>query len=131
MNCTPGRCWGTVGCRLLTSCDDGERTSLLDVARGKVKKGQTYAVTALSRCLTHYGRDSLITALQCITQTADGNAGFVRSTIIAALCEVLHHAPGARQANSYSERWTSLGSPINGIKLPRAGTKYFLLPRAK
>jgi hypothetical protein len=98
MNCTPGRCWGTVGCRLLTSCDDGERTALLDVARGKVKKGQTYAVTALSRCLTHYGRDSLITALQCITQTADGKAGFVRSTIIEALCEALHHAPEWREA---------------------------------
>lgn len=34
--------------------------------------------------------DTLITALQCITQTADGNAGFVRATIIYALCQVIH-----------------------------------------
>jgi hypothetical protein len=41
---------------------------------------------------------TLITALQCITQTADGNAGFVRATIIEALCEVLHDAPEWREA---------------------------------
>jgi ParB-like nuclease domain len=51
-----------------------------------------------NRCLAKYGRDTLITALQCITQTADGNAGFVRSTIIEALCEVLHEAPSWREA---------------------------------
>jgi hypothetical protein len=69
-----------------------------NLIRSEVKKGQTYAVTALNRCLAKYGRDTLITALQCITQTADGNAGFVRSTIIEALCEVLHEAPVWREA---------------------------------
>jgi hypothetical protein len=66
--------------------------------RSEVKKGQTYAITALNRCLAKYGRNTLITALQCITQTADGNAGFVRSTIIEALCEVLHDAPVWQEA---------------------------------
>lgn len=56
----------------------------------KMKVGQTQAVGALSRCLRDYGRDTLITALQCITETADGNAGFVRATIVEGLCEVLH-----------------------------------------
>ncbi len=56
----------------------------------KMKVGQTQAVGALSRCLRDYGPDILITALQCITQTADGNAGFVRATIIEGICEVLH-----------------------------------------
>jgi hypothetical protein len=69
-----------------------------NLTRSEIKKGQTYAVTALSRCLSLYGRDTLITALQCITQTADGNAGFVRSTIIEALCEVLHEAPEWRES---------------------------------
>jgi hypothetical protein len=55
----------------------------------KMTVGQTQAVGALSRCLRDYGRDVLITALQCITQTVDGNAGFVRATIVEALCEVL------------------------------------------
>jgi hypothetical protein len=69
-----------------------------NLIRSDIKKGQTHAVTALSRCLTLYGRDTLITALQCITQTADGNAGFVRATIIEALCEVLHQSPEWREA---------------------------------
>ena len=65
--------------------------------QSQIKVGQTQAVGALTRCLTLYGRDTLITALQC-TQTADGNAGFVRSTIVEALCEVLNEAPAWRDA---------------------------------
>jgi hypothetical protein len=68
------------------------------LVQSQIKVGQTQAVGALSRCLTLYGRDTLITALQCITQTADGNAGFVRSTIVEALCEVLNEAPAWRDA---------------------------------
>lgn len=52
--------------------------------------GQTQAVGALARCLKEYGRDTLITALQCITETSDGNAGFVRATIVEGLCEALN-----------------------------------------
>jgi len=55
----------------------------------KMRVGQTQAAGALLRCLRDYGRDVLITALQCITQTSDGNAGFVRATIVEALCQVL------------------------------------------
>lgn len=56
----------------------------------RVQVGQTQAVGALSRCLRDYGSATLITALQCITQSADGNAGFVRATIVEGICEVLH-----------------------------------------
>jgi len=69
-----------------------------NLVQSQLKPGQTQAVGALSRCLVKHGRDTLITALQCITQTADGNAGFVRSTIIEALCEVLHEAPTWRES---------------------------------
>lgn len=69
-----------------------------NLIQSELKSGQTQAVTALSRCLAIYGRDTLITSLQCITQTADGNAGFVKSTIIEAICEVLHEAPAWRDA---------------------------------
>ncbi|WP_034467956.1 ParB/Srx family N-terminal domain-containing protein [Afipia sp. P52-10] len=71
-----------------------------NLVRSDIKVGQTYAVTALSRCLAIYGRDTLITALQCITQTADGNPGFVRATIVEALCEVLHNVPEWRDSGS-------------------------------
>ncbi|MBX9827144.1 MAG: ParB/RepB/Spo0J family partition protein [Xanthobacteraceae bacterium] len=69
-----------------------------NLVQSQITVGQTQAVGALSRCLNVYGRDTLITALQCITQTADGNAGFVRSTIVEALCEVLNEAPAWRDA---------------------------------
>jgi hypothetical protein len=55
----------------------------------KMKVGQTQAVGALSRCLRDFGRNVLITALQCITQTSDGNPGFVQATIVEGLCEAL------------------------------------------
>lgn len=66
--------------------------------QSKMGVGQTQAVGALTRCLRNYGRNTLITALQCLTQTADGNAGFVRATIIEGLCDVLHSNPVWREA---------------------------------
>ena len=33
-----------------------------------------------------------------MNSAGDGNAGFVRSTIVEALCEVLRHAPKWREA---------------------------------
>lgn len=68
----------------------GVEISRRNLILAKMKVGQTQAVGALSRCLREYGRETLITALQCITETADGNAGFVRATIIEGLCEALH-----------------------------------------
>ena len=56
----------------------------------RMKVGQAHCVGALLRCLREYGPDTLITALQCITQTADGNAGFLRASIIEGICAVLH-----------------------------------------
>jgi hypothetical protein len=69
-----------------------------NAVQSQIKIGQTQAVGALLRCLTLYGRDTLITALQCITQTADGNAGFVRATIIEPVCEVLNENPAWRDS---------------------------------
>jgi hypothetical protein len=40
-----------------------------------------------------YGRNTLITALQCITQTPDGNPGFLRAVIIDGLCHALNTLP--------------------------------------
>jgi hypothetical protein len=68
----------------------------------RVQTGQTQAVGALSRCLRDFGSDTLITALQCITQTADGNAGFVRATIVEGICEVLHK----------NRRWCEAGDAL-------------------
>ncbi|MDH2381449.1 ParB/Srx family N-terminal domain-containing protein [Bradyrhizobium sp. CER78] len=69
-----------------------------NLVRAAIQRGQTYSVTSLIRCFNKYGRNTLITALQCITETADGNPGFVRGTFIEPLCEVLHEAPQWRDA---------------------------------
>jgi hypothetical protein len=61
-----------------------------NVVCAKMKPGQTQAVGALRHCLAKYGRETLVRALNCLTKTADGNAGFVRASIVEALCDVLH-----------------------------------------
>jgi hypothetical protein len=65
-----------------------------------MKPGETLAVGALQSALARYGRDTLITALQCVTQTGDGNPGMLRAAIISALCKVLHNHPRFREAGA-------------------------------
>lgn len=58
------------------------------------RPGQTMAIGAISRCLKRYGAATLITALQCITQTTNNKPGALTARAIRALCEVLdsnHH----------------------------------------
>ncbi|WP_284247439.1 DUF6551 family protein, partial [Methylobacterium haplocladii] len=59
----------------------------------KQKAGQTMAVGAIARCHQHYGADTLITALQCVTQTANNEPGMLSARMIKALCEVLKNRP--------------------------------------
>lgn len=56
---------------------------------GPYKHGDTLAIGMLRLCQKRYGSDVLISALQCITQTDDGNPGFVRAPIIQGFCEAL------------------------------------------
>jgi len=72
-------------------CDaSGVTISRRNLIRAKTKVGQTQAISALTRCLDTFGRNTLISALQCITQTGGGNPGYVRSGIVEALCRVLY-----------------------------------------
>lgn len=68
------------------------------VAASRRSAGQIVAVTALRSCLKRYGRDTLITALQCITQTSNNKARLLDPLLIAALCEVLDAAPQWRDS---------------------------------
>jgi hypothetical protein len=52
--------------------------------------GQTMAVGALTQCLRRYGENTLITALQCVTQTTNNQPGVLSARMIKALCAVLH-----------------------------------------
>lgn len=51
--------------------------------------GQTMAVAALTHCLKRYGEETLITALQCVTQTTNNRPGVLSARTIKALCAVL------------------------------------------
>lgn len=58
-----------------------------------MKPGDTLAVGMLKAVLDKYGRDILIVALSCITQTRRGNVGMIRKQIVEALCSVLEAEP--------------------------------------
>ena len=54
------------------------------------------AVGAIARCLKQYGEATLITALQCVTQTSNNQPGALSARTIKALCAVLHGDPDRR-----------------------------------
>jgi hypothetical protein len=60
------------------------------VPTNKQPPGQTMAVGAITRCLKQYGEATLITALQCVTQTSNNQPGALSARTIKALCAVLH-----------------------------------------
>jgi hypothetical protein len=62
----------------------------------KQAPGQTMAVGAIARCLRQYGEATLITALQCVTQTSNNQPGALSARTIKALCQVLHGDPERR-----------------------------------
>ncbi len=47
--------------------------------------GQTMAVGAIAQCLKRYGEETLITALQCVTQTTNSRPGALSARMIKAL----------------------------------------------
>ena len=63
------------------------------VQASEQKPGQTHAVQACAMCLDRYGRDTLITALQCVTETENNQPGMLTGPLIKALCEVLAGTP--------------------------------------
>jgi len=63
-----------------------------------MKRGETNAVGAISKLLTKFGPETVISALQCISQTGSGNPGFLRAMIIEPLCVVLHRNPKWRDS---------------------------------
>lgn len=69
---------------------------------GLQSPGQTMAVGAIARCLKRYGRETLITAMQCVTQTLNNVPGNLSARTIKALCDVLD---GNRQ-------WRDIGTPL-------------------
>lgn len=55
----------------------------------RMRPGETMALTSLIECERTYGRDVLITALMCVTETENNRPGLLRPAIIKALCAFL------------------------------------------
>jgi hypothetical protein len=54
------------------------------------RPGQTMAAGAIYSCIRRYGEDTVITALQCVTQTKNNLVGALTADVIKSLCAVLH-----------------------------------------
>lgn len=63
------------------------------VPANKIKPGETLAVAMLQTVLEKFGREILVAALCCITQTRRGNPGMIRKQIVEALCAILEAEP--------------------------------------
>jgi hypothetical protein len=85
------------------ACDCAEVEILrYPVAATEQKAGQTMAVSTIEKAFKRHGRDTVITALQCVTQTNDGNVGLLIAPVIVAICEVLAENP----------HWCNAGSAL-------------------
>lgn len=51
--------------------------------------GDTLAIGTLEKMLAKHGPEVLTTALQAVTQSADGNAGCLVASVIVAMCEIV------------------------------------------
>jgi hypothetical protein len=71
----------------------GVRIMRYPVAANLMKVGDTLAAHHLAVVFKKYGRDPFVLACRCITETRQGNAGFVRGPIVEALCAVLEAEP--------------------------------------
>jgi hypothetical protein len=62
----------------------------------RLEPGQTLAMGAIREGLRAYGRETVITALTCITETVNNRPGLLAAQIIRALCAVLGSNAGWR-----------------------------------
>lgn len=65
-----------------------------------MKPGDTLAAAALMRLAEQFDDDTLIRAIQCVTETGGGNPGMLRAAVMRALAELLGANPAWRDAAS-------------------------------
>jgi hypothetical protein len=105
-----------------------------NLIRSDVKVGQTHAVTALSRCLTLYGRDTLIKLrrFNALRKLQMGTRDlFAQRSLKRCAKSCILHRNGERPANSSSAPRINLNLPTHGIRLRRVGTRFSRQLRAK
>ena len=85
------RAAGDPGALALQAVADAAGVVILRSPReaARIKAGETMAIGAIVTAIRAYGRDTTITALQCITETANNTPGALSASNIRALCAVL------------------------------------------
>lgn len=85
------------------ACDAAGVTILrYPVAAPSLKPGETLALGTITECLKVYGREVVITALYCVTETENNKPGVLSATNIKALCATL----------AGNERWREAGERL-------------------
>lgn len=73
------------------ACDAaGVKILRYPVALTGLKPGETLALGTITECLKLYGREVVITALYCVTETENNKPGVLSATNIKALCATLN-----------------------------------------
>lgn len=79
--------------------------------------GETASVSVLERSLVRNGADLLITALQCLTQTGDGNPGTLTGSYVNATVEAL------RRKRDLAERPSAIFEALDVFSFAEAGER--------
>jgi hypothetical protein len=90
-------------------CNAGGVTILrYPVQASQMKPGQTIAVGTLKQMAKRYGRDVLVMALKCITETSNNLPGAVHANAIQALCEIIGGDPKTARDKRFFERFETI-----------------------
>ena len=63
----------------------------------KQTPGQTMAVGAIKQCIKRHGQNTVITAMQCVTETSNNKPGMLNARMIKALCLAIDRHQGWRE----------------------------------
>jgi hypothetical protein len=65
-----------------------------------MKVGDSTAVMTIAKALKVYGHGHVVTAMQCVTRTADGNPGLLVATVIKGFCLALERQSRWRESGA-------------------------------
>jgi hypothetical protein len=92
--------------KIKEACDAAGVTILrYPVALPNLKPGETLALGAITEALRSYGREVLVAALFCVTETANNRPGMLAAAIIKALCSTLAANPKWRGSPGGPRAW--------------------------
>jgi hypothetical protein len=91
---------GDAGARELQEVAEAAGVTILSYPKmlDSMQPGETMALGAIEEGLRTYGRDTVITALMCVTETSNNEPGALAAQIVKALCATIGGNNGWREA---------------------------------